>query len=80
MAEDKTPTNEPFRQNRDFRRFGRNFDFDCIGSILWLLTWLWVRSLCFLQRSLLGGQGGYNTSVFVKLITPTVLLVVNKEI
>ena len=42
--------------------------------------WLWVRALRFLQRSLLGGQGGYNTSVFVKLITPTVLLVVNKEI
>ena len=38
VAEVKIPENGPFRQNRDFRHFGGNFDFDRVGSILGLLT------------------------------------------
>ena len=38
VAEVKIPENEPFRQNRDFRRFGENFDFDRVGSIFGLVT------------------------------------------
>ena len=38
VAEVKIPENEQFWQNRDFRRFRGNFDFDRVGSILGLLT------------------------------------------
>ena len=33
MAEVKIPENEPFRQNRDFRRFGENFALDLLGGL-----------------------------------------------